>query len=194
MELAKVHYSMAPHITEEDLKAMKAVMPPLEWEQEMEMKLLDELNALFPYEVIMACTIQDRPYPYVVPGKTKIENPIYTGIDFGRYRDSTVIIALEKMENEIMRVVFIKEFLGIDMVTQREYISKLIDALSLIQVMIDKTGLGIPMYDFLSQQYPNIEGVTFTAARKEAMILNLYNYMNARRLIMSADCSIVYDC
>ena len=54
--------------------------------------------------------------------------------------------------------------------------------------MIDKTGLGIPMYDFLSQQYPNVEGVTFTASRKEAMILNLYNYMKARRLIMPADC------
>ena len=186
--LHKVHYTQAPHITKEDIEAMKAGMPPLEWEQEMELKFLDELNALFPYDLILSCTIQDEPYPYIVPGKTKTENPIYVGIDFGRYRDSTVIIALEKLEDETMRVVFIKEFLGESMVYQREYISKLIDALSPIQVLIDKTGLGIPMYDFLSQQYPNVEGVTFTATRKEAMILNLYNYMKARRLIMPADC------
>ena len=184
----KVHYSQAPHITKEDLEGMRASMTELEWAQEMEMEFLDELNALFPYEMIMSCTIQDKPYPYIVPGKSKIENPIYIGIDFGRYRDSTVIIALEKLEDETMRVVFIKEFLGESMVYQREYISKLIDALSPIQVLIDKTGLGIPMYDFLSQQYPNVEGVTFTASRKEAMILNLYNYMKARRLIMPADC------
>jgi len=186
--LHEVHYSMAPHIRESDIKALKTILTPIEWAQEMEMEFLDELNALFPYEMIMACTIQDGPYPYIVPGKTRIENPIYIGIDFGRYRDSTVIIALEKMEDETMRVAFIKEFFGEDMVTQREYISKLIDVLSPVQVMIDKTGLGIPMYDFLSRQYPNIEGVTFTAARKEAMILNLYNYMRARRLIMPADC------
>jgi len=184
----RVHYSHAPHITKEDLEGMRASMTDLEWAQEMEMEFLDELNALFPYEMIMACTIQDRPYPYIIPGKTKVENPIYVGIDFGRYRDSTVIICLEKLPDETMRTIFIKEFLGVDMVTQREYISKLIDALSPIQVMIDKTGLGIPMYDFLSQQYPNVEGVTFTATRKEAMILNLYNYMKARRLIMPADC------
>ncbi|MEM4636502.1 MAG: hypothetical protein QXE44_03315, partial [Nitrososphaerota archaeon] len=85
---------------------------------------------------------------------------------------------------DVMRVVFLKEFQKVSMTEQKEYISKLISILSPIKVMIDKTGLGIPMHDFLSQQFMNVEGVTFTAAKKEAMILNLYNYMNAGKVII----------
>ncbi|MEM4498027.1 MAG: hypothetical protein QW692_04275, partial [Nitrososphaerota archaeon] len=74
------------------------------------------------------------------------------------------------------------------MVMQKEYISKLIQALNPVSVYIDKTGLGIPMHDFLSQSHPNVTGITFTQAMKEAMIINLYNHMRARKVIIPPDC------
>jgi phage FluMu gp28-like protein len=179
----KVHYSMAPHITESDLEGMKASMTPLEWAQEMEMEFLDELNALFPYEMILACA---EDYSLIIPDEYKTNNPVFIGIDFGRYRDSTVITVLEKIDQG-MKVIFLKEFLGVDMAEQLEYIKMLIKALKPAKVLIDKTGLGIPMHDFLSREYPEVEGVTFTAASKEAMILNLYNHMRAKRVTIPVD-------
>jgi len=179
----EVHYSMAPHITKSDLEGMRASMSPLEWEQEMEMKFLDELNALFPYEAILACTDD---YPLIIPDEYKTGNPLFIGIDFGRYRDSTVITVIEK-SGDIMRLIFLKEFLGVDMAEQLEYIKRLIHVLKPLKVLIDKTGLGIPMHDFLSREFPQVEGVTFTATSKEAMILNLHNHIRAKRVIMPVD-------
>jgi len=180
----QVHYSMAPHITQSDLEGMKASMNPLEWEQEMEMKFLDELNALFPYEMILACT---EDYPLIIPDQYKTSNPLFVGIDFGRYRDSTVITVVEKLEGDIFKLIFLKEFFNTDFVEQREYIRRLILALNPLRVLIDKTGLGIPMHDFLAKDFPQVEGITFTATNKEAMILNLYNHVRGKRMILPVD-------
>ena len=177
----KVHYSMAPHITKEDLEGMRASLGPLEWEQEMEMKFLDELNALFPYDLILSCT-ED----YEVKLEPK-PNPVYVGIDFGRYRDSTVITALERLEDGSMKVFFIHEFQKTDFNKQVEFIEKLVNVLGPTAVAIDKTGMGIPLYDFLSKRLPQVEGVTITANVKEAMIQALHNAMQNKKLIIPAD-------
>ncbi|MEM2257830.1 MAG: terminase family protein, partial [Candidatus Caldarchaeum sp.] len=120
----QVHYTEAPHITPQDLEGMRASMNPLEWEQEMEMKFLDELNAVFPYELILQC-VEDYE-----TGIRKTENPVYLGIDFGRYRDSTVITCLEKQEDGKLRVFFIHEFLRTDFDTQLDFILRLAGILS----------------------------------------------------------------
>ena len=172
---------MAPHITKEDLEGMKASLGPLEWEQEMEMKFLDELNALFPYDLILSCT-ED----YEVKLEPK-PNPVYVGIDFGRYRDSTVITALERLEDGCMKVFFIHEFQKTDFNKQVEFIEKLVNVLGPTAVAIDKTGMGIPLYDFLSKRLPQVEGVTITANVKEAMIQALHNAMQNKKLIIPAD-------
>jgi len=159
-------------------------MSPLEWEQEMEMKFLDELNALFPYEMILACT---EDYPLIIPDQYKTSNPLFIGIDFGRYRDSTVITVVEKQQEDLYKIVFLKEFIGVDFVEQKEYIKRLISVLNPLKVLVDKTGLGIPMYDFLSKEFSQVEGVTFTSTSKEAMILNLYNHVRSRRITIPID-------
>ncbi|MEM2818967.1 MAG: hypothetical protein QXK19_04480, partial [Nitrososphaerota archaeon] len=76
----------------------------------------------------------------------------------------------------------------VDMNYQRDYISKLIDDLSPVRVIIDKTGMGIPIYDFLTRNHVNVEGLTITQNMKEALILNLYNHMRARRVKIPVDC------
>jgi len=177
----KVHYSMAPHITEEDLEGMRASMSPLEWEQEMEMKFLDELNALFPYDLILSC-MED----YEIKLEPK-QNPVYVGIDFGRYRDSTVITAIERFEDGSMKVFFIHEFQKTDFNKQVEFIEKLVNILGPSSVAIDKTGMGIPLYDFLSKKLSQVEGITITANVKEAMIQTLHNAMQNRKLTIPAD-------
>ena len=173
----EVHYSMAPHITKNDLEGMRASMSPLEWEQEMELKFLDELNALFPYEVILAC-VED----YEV-GLRRCGGPVYLGVDFGRYRDSTVICAVERGEDRL-RVVFLEEMVGVDFNRQLEAIRKTIEVLRPVGIAIDKTGMGIPLFDILSRAYPHIEGVTFTGKMREALINMLANVFANKKIVI----------
>jgi len=172
----EVHYSMAPHITKTDLEGMRASLSPLEWEQEMELKFIDEINALFPYELILACTDDYE------PELRQYSEPIYLGIDFGRYRDSTVICAIEKGEK--LRVVFLEEMLGVDFNTQLSTIHKIIEILRPIGIAIDKTGMGIPLFDILSRTYPHIEGITFTVKMKTALINMLVNIFSNKKIII----------
>jgi len=177
----EAHYLMALHITQSDLEGMKASMSPLEWAQEMEMEFLDELNALFPYDMILQC-VSDYEAKLEKP-----ENPVYIGIDFGRYRDSTVITALEKLPDGSMRVFFIDELLKRDFNDQISYIERLINLLGPAVVVIDKTGMGIPIHDLMIKKFANVEGITMTAHVKEAMIKTLHSAMTNKKVIIPAD-------
>jgi len=181
----KIHYRDSPHITNEDLEGLRNTLSHIAWMQEMEMEFLEELNCLFPVEMILSC-LED--YQYTEFTEIKTSNPLYAGIDLGRYRDSTIIIVLEKAGEDYLKIVFVKEFVDVDMVYQREYIAKLIDTLSPVRVLIDKTGIGIPIYDFLVEKHVNVEGLTITQNLKEAIILNLYNYIRSRRIKIPVDC------
>jgi len=172
----RVHYSQAPHITREDLEGMKASLSPLEWAQEMEMEFLDEVNALFPYEVVLACC---EDYELLLEPR---QNPVYMGIDFGRYRDSTVICCLEKGEE--LRVVFLEEMVGIDFTQQLDIIEKIIKIFRPASIYIDKTGLGIPLHDLMVRRHPQTKGITFTHASKEAMVKTLMNTIHNKRIKM----------
>jgi phage FluMu gp28-like protein len=170
----EVHYTLAPHITKTDLEGMRASLSPLEWEQEMELRFLDELNALFPYETILAC-VEDYEM-----GLKRYDNPIYIGVDFGRYRDSTVICAVERGEG--LKVVFLEEMVGVDFNRQLEAIRKTVEVLRPVGIAIDKTGMGIPLFDILSRSFPHIEGVTFTRKMRDALINVLVNVFANRKI------------
>jgi phage FluMu gp28-like protein len=172
----EVHYSMAPHITKTDLEGMRASLSPLEWEQEMELKFIDEANALFPYELILSCAEDYEPElrPY--------GEPVYLGVDFGRYRDSTVVCAVEKGEK--LRVVFLMEMLGVDLNNQLATIRKMVEILRPVGIAIDKTGMGIPLFDILSRAYQHIEGVTFTAKMRTALINMLANVFTNKKIVI----------
>jgi len=173
----EIHYSRAPHITQRDLEAIRSVLSPLEWEQEMELRFLDEINAVFPYEVILACC-ED----YELELKP-CSNPVYMGIDFGRYRDSTVICCLEKLEDEL-KIVFLHEMVGVDFNQQLETIEKIIKVFNPASIYIDKTGLGIPLYDLMVRKHPQTRGVTFTHSSKEAMVKTLINVIHNKKIKM----------
>lgn len=173
----QVHYSEAPHITQQDLEGMRASLTPLEWEQEMEMKFLDEANALFPYSVIL-----DVVDDYELELRQYAE-PVYLGIDFGRYRDSTVICGVEKGV-EKLKVIFLDEMVGVDFNTQLSTIARIIEILRPAMIMIDKTGMGIPLFDVMSKKWPNTIGYTFTARNKEALIRLLTSTIHNKKIIL----------
>jgi len=60
----------------------------------------------------------------------------------------------------------------------------IVEILRPVGIAIDKTGMGIPLFDILSRHYPHIEGVTFTPKMKDALINMLSNVFNNKKLII----------
>ncbi|MEM0445568.1 MAG: terminase family protein [Nitrososphaerota archaeon] len=173
------HYSEARHITSEELERLRKTLTELEWLQEMEHEFLDEANAVFPYELILQCISEDAYEP--------ASHPVFIGVDVGRLRDSTVITALERLDDGLLRVFHIQELRGVDFQTQENVIAELARALRPVSIAVDKTGIGLPLYESLSRTLPGVEGVAFTHNLKEAMIAAIQSLMRGRRIRIPAD-------
>ncbi|MEM2003153.1 MAG: terminase family protein [Nitrososphaerota archaeon] len=169
----RIHYSQAPHISRQEIEEMRKALSDLDWRQEMELEFLDEAAALFPYELILSCIEDYEP--------SDSSDGAYIGVDFGRYRDSTVIAIVEK--NSKIRLIFLDELKGVEFDRQVDYILKLINRFRARRVIVDKTGLGISVHDFLIQKNPIVEGFTFSQKSKIHLISTLYNVMKNKKLV-----------
>jgi len=173
------HYAEAAHISSAELQGLRATLTELEWRQEMEHEFLDEANAVFPYETILQCLYDEADRPPT--------NPTYMGVDVGRLRDSTVVTLLERLDDGTLRVFHIQELRGLDFQSQESIILELAKTHNPISIAIDKTGIGLPLYESLSRKALGVEGVTFTHNFKEALIATLQSMIRGRRIAIPAD-------
>ncbi|MDW8073969.1 MAG: terminase family protein [Nitrososphaerota archaeon] len=173
------HYTEAPHITAGELEGLRKALTELEWLQEMETEFLDEANAVFPYELILSCVSENT--------SEAATGPVYVGVDVGRLRDSTVITALERLEDGTLRVFHVQELRGIDFQAQESIILNLAERLRPVSIAIDRTGIGLALYETLSGKLPAVEGVTFTRNVKEALIATLHSLMKGGKLSIPPD-------
>ncbi len=177
----RIHYSDAPHITAEELQGLRQVMTSLEWEQEMETVFLGEADALFPYDQILAC-VEDYQ-----PSKPHDNTPTYLGVDFGRYRDSTVITGLAWEADGRLRICLLKELNRVDFNSQVREIEEAARLLQPRIIAVDKTGLGIPVSEALIERVKTVKPITITSALKESIITSLKNLIENKLLIIPAD-------
>ncbi|GEM_PF-444007 len=175
------HYTEAPHISREDLQGLASSLSDLEWQQEMEMVFLDESGALFPYELILSCIGEHE------SGLVEARNPVYVGVDVGRLRDSTVVTALEKTPDGSMKVFLVHELRGADFEAQEEFLVRLAERLRPAAIAVDRTGIGLPLYERLAKRLASVEGVAITHSLKEAMVSMLSNAMRSRKLVLPSD-------
>jgi phage FluMu gp28-like protein len=127
-----------PHISKEDVEGLRRVMSDLEWRQEMECEFLDEANAFIPYEKILEC-VQDY-----VPAKPDPGEQAFIGVDFGRYRDSTVIVGVARNPETGLRICYLEELRRKSFDEQLSAILRAVEALHPARVAVDSTGDGRP--------------------------------------------------
>ncbi|MEM4281492.1 MAG: terminase family protein [Candidatus Caldarchaeum sp.] len=176
-----VSYRQSPHITEADLDGLRKVMTELEWRQEMECEFLDEVNAFIPYEKILAC-VED--YPLAKPAE---KSRTYLGVDFGRYRDSTVIIGVALEDDGRLRVCHINELKQKSFGEQIEAVRKAAETLTPAAVAVDATGMGAPLAEDLAEKITSLVPVRLTAPVKNNLVNNLRNSLLGGKLVLPAD-------
>ncbi|MCS6783776.1 MAG: terminase family protein [Candidatus Caldarchaeum sp.] len=170
----------SPHLSERDLTELRKVMTDLEWRQEMECEFLDEVNAFIPYDKILAA-VEDY-----VPSRTGVDGRVFLGVDFGRYRDSTVLVGVAE-DGGRLRICYLEELKQAPFAAQLETVKKAAELLRPSAVVVDSTGMGAPLAEALSKVIPSTTPITITAPVKTTLVNNLRNMILNQKLVIPAD-------
>lgn len=132
---------------------------------------MDESVAFLSWQLIQKCCIL-KGFSKILP-----DNPIYVGIDVGRFQDLTAIEGFQHIDGKFYHVLE-KKMSGIDIPTQVREIQLLDNKYSFHSINIDKTGMGLGLYEYLRKELGGkVHGVTFTREVKTKMAVNLRNSM-----------------
>ncbi len=134
---------------------------------EYECEFVDELEAFFPWDLIVEAKDEDMEYfPRDLPENWEPQGSLTLGIDLAKQRDESVFTLVETIENEdgephrYVRWLHATQKPYSEQVT---YIKDLIRRIKPARVSVDQTGVGA----VIVEQLPNVEGVIFTQAKKE---------------------------
>lgn len=132
------------------------------WEQEFELKWLDEASAWLPYELINACEHDRAGQPDAYLG-----GPCFVGVDIGARKDLFVIWVLEAVGD----VLWTREIIArrrIKFSEQDFLLAEVFERYRVIRCCMDQTGMGEKPVEDAKKAHGSlrVEGVLFTGPNK----------------------------
>jgi hypothetical protein len=149
-----------PYIDPKEIDEFKRDMPELSYRQEILAEFLDDIGSVF--RRIRDCISGNL--------EEKQPNKSYVmGVDLAKHEDFTVIIILDQNGH----LCNYDRFSKLDWVFQSKRIIDTAQQYNNARVLIDSTGVGDPIYDYLRRSHLSVEGYKFTNASKKDLIENL---------------------
>lgn len=155
-----------PFIPKSEIESAKRSMPERLFRQEYGAEFLSDLGSIFRF----------RRHPTTnkimnVKGDFELPSPekkYVAGVDFGKRTDFTVVFILD----ENGHVVAWDRFKSVDWPAQVRRVINLVSKYD-AELIVDSTGLGDPLYDFIVQKYPKVRPFYLSPSKKTALIDNL---------------------
>lgn len=180
----KVKSSECPLIAPEFLEEQKQNMTAEAYKMEFEAEFAEASNCFFSQDLIRECI---DPNLELIPSlETEIPSGEYFGgCDFGKLEDYSVIAVL-KREDDLLKLVYLYEFpLNTPYMNVIGHLARANKRFGFQKLLVDQTGVGeIVLEELKEQGVQNVEGITFTAQSKEAIMTALKLVMEQRRLKM----------
>lgn len=166
------------------VEEQRSRMTSLAFQEQYECAFIDEGIVVFPWALLDK---QTKKYPMWADNSSlDTDLPVYGGIDFGKKTSKTVVSFVTHGDDKTQLKYHKETDTKFD--EQLKWIINLIKRFKPVMTFIDKTGLGQPLEDRLLQEFPStIEGVQFTSATKEKLILNCRNLLEEGRLEIPED-------
>lgn len=159
-------------------------MSEIQFRQEFCGEFVDEATAVIPLELVMKCINPELKNEEVLHG----ERATYVGIDFGKKRDSTVVVFFEKVYDKddegytyVMRRM--DNYLE-DYTTQLPKIHDKLRKLQALHVWVDQTGVGEKLYEDMKRMNRkwSINGVIFSRQWKERAVTDMLQLIQDRKV------------
>ncbi len=151
--------------------------------QEFECQFIDEATSYFPYDLIQKCIAREE---------KNTDGTNFIGIDIGRKKDLTCVYIATLSQGKFY-FKFMETWQNMSYASQLRLISDTIKKNEISAGMIDATGLGNNLAEDLSNEFPFIEPVWFTAQIKQEMVLRVKTMMEQQRIELPDERDLISD-
>jgi phage FluMu gp28-like protein len=160
--IVDIHQAVAEGL-ERDVEELRAGCDDEDaWDQEYELKWLDEASAWLPFELINSCEHERAGIPDAYQGA-----PCFIGVDIGRRKDLFIIWVLEAIGDVLWtREVVVGK--GITFAAQDALLDDVFARYCVIRCCMDQTGMGEKPVEDAKGRHGSlrVEGVLFTGPNK----------------------------
>jgi hypothetical protein len=163
-------------------------MPTEDFQQEFELKEMDDEMALLPWELIIACTPTGEDaitrYDSVDDLRERTTGQLlFAGLDVGRYTDRSELSVFAISDNMAFER-YVLSMKGKAFDVQEAQLNGLMALQNVRRLKIDKTGLGEQFAERLQQRWTadRVVGVHFTAESKNTIATNMKMLMEKARV------------
>jgi phage FluMu gp28-like protein len=179
--------SKNPMIPEERLELEKKTIGEYDFNREYNAVFLDDQFSYFPSTLVLGCT-DDYNLNSEPTTSEKWKGQYYIGVDFGKHADHSTIAILQKISEDDLRLVYLKQFeLDTPYTTIIGNVRLLNQAYGFTAGYLDQTGVGEGPYEEIRAFMPQIKGVTLTAPLKQDILGRLRLAMENHKLTIPRD-------
>jgi hypothetical protein len=191
------HYAsyQSPLVSSTQLDEWKEVMTREEWQREVEALWVESTHTFFPMDLIVGCLDPSLSFSTdyfedmeKVPTH-QFSRQLYGGLDLGKQIDYSVIVIVERLANNEIRIVHKRQFpLGTNYPEVIGYVARASQIFQLDSVHVDKGGVGDGIVDEMYRSnIRGVQGVFFTDVEKENMLNTLKLLMEKKLLKITSD-------
>jgi len=190
--------ALAPNMTTEErvarfgteaIREQFDALPLEDFQQEYECLFVDEAVAFYPHSLIGPCT-SDYEVATDPSDVAKPKGRLTGGYDVGRANDRSVFTLFDEHRGT-KRLVMKCVLHRVKFAAQEGVIRRALNLLPVASLKIDKTGIGANLAENLEDDYPQVEGVHFTNARKEVLANDFKVCLQGERIALPKDRTLV---
>ena len=154
-----------------------------EYRQLFDCEFIDEANGVFSYSQMKPCLGERENFP---PDLAK--RRVWIGYDPSRTRDGACIIVMSKPTTYRGKMYVIEKITlhNVSWPAQAEQIKDLTKKYDVEKIIIDNSGCGSGVYEFVQLFFPRAQAVTFTPETKKMLVLKAQQIIDARRVTWDA--------
>jgi phage FluMu gp28-like protein len=180
---------MNPLVSRERLEREKRAIGEYDFNREYNSIFQDDEFTYFPSSLVLACTDDyELDNDETATSEPARNGEYHIGIDFGKHADHSAIAILQKIAEEQIRLVHLKEFeLDTPYKDVIGWVRKLNDTYRLTGGCLDRTGVGEAPYEEIREFMPQIKGITLTVQAKEDLMGKLKLAMENHKITIPLD-------
>lgn len=148
------------------IKEQFSSLPLDDFQQEFEVVYVDEAMSFFPYELILPATNDSLELADDF-SQVKHIGRLHAGFDVGRKKDFSELAIFDELDDGRFICRLLKRYDKVKFQTQEASLRQMLNLLPIGRMLIDQNGIGMHLTENLADDYPQVEGVTFTGPSKE---------------------------